>query len=128
MIQVGTKLRVADNSGAKIIECIRVLGGSGKKIVKVGDCIVASVKEVRSYTGGTMKAKINKGAVTKAIILRTAKEFSRRDGGFLRFQDNTAILLGTQSQPSGSRIFGPILEELRMLKDMKLVSMGSCLM
>ena len=108
-------------------DTIKINGKQYKKIDESFDKRI-TVKEVRSYTGGTMKAKINKGAVTKAIILRTAKEFSRRDGGFLRFQDNTAILLGTQSQPSGSRIFGPILEELRMLKDMKLVSMGSCLM
>jgi|TARA_B110000914_G_C15338598_1_gene388156 large subunit ribosomal protein L14 len=128
MIQVGTKLRVADNSGAKIVECIRVLGGSGKKIGTIGDVIVVSVKELRSYTGGTMKMKIKKGDVSKAVVLRTAKEFSRKDGSFIRFQDNAVILLNAQKQPLGTRIFGPVLDELRLLKNMKLVSMASSLL
>jgi len=128
MIQVGTKLRVADNSGAKIVECIRVLGGSGKKIGTIGDVIVVSVKELRSYTGGTMKMKIKKGDVSKAVVLRIAKEFSRKDGSFLRFQDNAVILLNAQKQPLGTRIFGPVLDELRLLKNMKLVSMASSLL
>jgi len=128
MIQVGTKLRVADNSGAKIVECIRVLGGSGKKIGTIGDVIVVSVKELRSYTGGTMKMKIKKGDVSKAVVLRTAKEFSRKDGSFIRFQDNAVILLNAQKQPLGTRIFGPVLGELRLLKNMKLVSMASSLL
>ena len=128
MIQVGTKLRVADNSGAKIVECIRVLGGSGKKIGTIADVIVVSVKELRSYTGGTMKMKIKKGDVSKAVVLRTAKEFSRKDGSFIRFQDNAVILLNAQKQPLGTRIFGPVLDELRLLKNMKLVSMASSLL
>jgi large subunit ribosomal protein L14 len=128
MIQVGTKLRVVDNSGAKIVECIRVLGGSGKKIGTIGDIIVVSVKELRSYTGGTMKMKIKKGDVSKAVVLRIAKEFSRKDGSFLRFQDNAVILLNAQKQPLGTRIFGPVLDELRLLKNMKLVSMASSLL
>jgi|TARA_B110000971_G_C19714884_1_gene365945 large subunit ribosomal protein L14 len=128
MIQVGTKLRVVDNSGAKIVECIRVLGGSGKKIGTIGDIIVVSVKELRSYTGGTMKMKIKKGDVSKAVVLRIAKEFSRKDGSFLRFQDNAVILLNPQKQPLGTRIFGPVLDELRLLKNMKLVSMASSLL
>jgi len=128
MIQVGTKLRVADNSGAKIVECIRVLGGSGKKIGTIGDVIVVSVKELRSYTCGTMKMKIKKGDVSKAVVLRTAKEFSRKDGSFIRFQDNAVILLNAQKQPLGTRIFGPVLDELRLLKNMKLVSMASSLL
>jgi large subunit ribosomal protein L14 len=128
MIQVGTKLRVADNSGAKIVECIRVLGGSGKKIGTIGDVIVVSVKELRSYTGGTMKMKIKKGDVSKAVVLRTAKEFSRKDGSFIRFQDNAVILLNAKKQPLGTRIFGPVLDELRLLKNMKLVSMASSLL
>ena len=128
MIQVGTKLRVADNSGAKIVECIRVLGGSGKKIGTIGDVIVVSVKELRSYTGGTMKMKIKKGDVSKAVVLRTAKELSRKDGSFIRFQDNAVILLNAQKQPLGTRIFGPVLDELRLLKNMKLVSMASSLL
>jgi large subunit ribosomal protein L14 len=128
MIQVGTKLRVVDNSGAKMVECIRVLGGSGKKIGTIGDIIVVSVKELRSYTGGTMKMKIKKGDVSKAVVLRIAKEFSRKDGSFLRFQDNAVILLNAQKQPLGTRIFGPVLDELRLLKNMKLVSMASSLL
>ena len=127
MIQVGTKLRAVDNSGAKIVECIKVLGGSGKKIAYAGDFIVVSVKEVRSYTGGNMKMKVTKGDVAKAIVLRVAKEFHRNDGSLLSFHENAAILLNTQKQPVGTRIFGPVLDELRLVKGLKLASMASTL-
>jgi large subunit ribosomal protein L14 len=127
MIQVGTKLRAADNSGAKIVECIKVLGGSGRKVASVGDFIVVSVKEVRSYTGGTMKMKVAKGDVSKAVVLRISKEFTRKDGSFLRFDENAAVLLNAQKQPLGTRIFGSVLDELRLAKGLKLASMASTL-
>ena len=92
---MGTMLCV-DNSGAKIVECIKVLGGSRKKIASTGDSIVVSVKEVRSYTGGNMKMKVTKGDVSKAIVLRVSKEFHRRDGSLLSFHENAAVLLNAQ--------------------------------
>ena len=127
MIQVGTKLRAVDNSGAKIVECIKVLGGSGKKIASTGDSIVVSVKEVRSHTGGNMKMKVTKGDVSKAIVLRVSKEFYRKDGSFVSFNENATVLLNAQKQPLGTRIFGPVLDELRLVKGLKLASMASTL-
>lgn len=125
MIQVGTKFRVADNSGAKSVECIRVLGGSGKKIGSIGDIIVVSVKKLRRVRGANMRQKAKTGDVRKAVVVRTAKEFHRKDGSFLRFQANAVILLNPKMEPLGTRIFGAVFDELRALKKMRLVSLAS---
>jgi large subunit ribosomal protein L14 len=118
MIQMQTVLDVADNSGAQKIQCIKVLGGSKRKYATIGDVIVVSVKEA-SPTG-----KVKKGEVCRAVIVRTAKEIRRRDGSYIRFDTNSAVLINAQNEPLGTRIFGPVARELRARKFMKIVSLA----
>ena len=118
MIQQESRLKVADNSGAKEILCIRVLGGSGRRYASIGDIIVASVKD--AIPGAAVK----KGEVVKAVIVRTAKERRRPDGSSIRFDDNAAVLINEQQNPRGTRIFGPVARELRDKKFMKIISLA----
>ncbi len=118
MIQMQTRLFVADNSGAKQIQCIKVLGGSRKRYARIGEIIVASVKEAN--VGGTAK----KGEVIKAVIVRTKKEVGRPDGSYIRFDDNAAVIINNQNEPIGTRIFGPVARELRDKKFMKIISLA----
>ena len=118
MIQQETRLTVADNSGAKEVLCIKVLGGTRKKYAKLGDLIVVTVK--KAIPGGIVK----KGEVTKAVIVRTKKELRRKDGSYIRFDDNAAVLINNQKEPQGTRIFGPIARELREKKFMKILSLA----
>ncbi|OGU60247.1 MAG: 50S ribosomal protein L14 [Ignavibacteria bacterium RBG_13_36_8] len=118
MIQVETNLVVADNSGAKKVRCIRVLGGSGRRYASVGDLIVVSVKT--AIPGGGVK----KGEVSRAVIVRTKKEVRRDDGSYIRFDENAAVLLNNQNEPRGTRIFGPVARELRDKKFMKIISLA----
>ena len=118
MIQEYTRLNVADNSGAKSIMCIKLLGGSKKKYGAVGDIIVVSVKN--AIPGGQIK----KGEVSRAVIVRTSKEIRRTDGSYIRFEDNAAVLLDAQNEPRGTRIFGPVARELREKEFMKIVSLA----
>ena len=117
MIQQESRLNVADNSGAKEVLCIRVLGGTKRRYASVGDKIVVSVK---SATPGGVK----KGSVSKAVIVRTSKEIRRKDGTYIRFDDNAVVLLSATDEPRGSRIFGPVARELREKDYMKLVSLA----
>ena len=118
MIQTQTRLKVADNTGAREIMCIRVLGGSRVRYGSVGDIIVASVKD--ATPGGAVK----KGEVVRAVIVRTAKEFGRSDGSHIRFDDNAAVIIGKENNPRGTRIFGPVARELREKQFMKIVSLA----
>lgn len=118
MIQVETNLVVADNSGAKKVRCIRVLGGSKRRYATVGDTIVVSVKT--AMPNGTVK----KGEVSRAVIVRTAKEVRRKDGSYIRFDENAAVLINQQNEPRGTRIFGPVARELRDKQFMKIVSLA----
>lgn len=118
MIQQQTRLKVADNTGAKEIMCIRVMGGSRVRYGFVGDVIVASVKE--ASPGGTVK----KGEVVRAVIVRTAKEYGRPDGSHIRFDDNAAVIIGKDNNPRGTRIFGPVARELRDRAFMKIISLA----
>ncbi len=118
MIQPQTRLKVADNSGAKEIMCIRVLGGSFRRTGNIGDVIVASVKTANP--GGAVK----KGDVVKAVIVRTAKGIRRADGTYIRFDDNAAVIIDAQKQPKGTRIFGPIARELREKDYMRIISLA----
>ena len=118
MIQMQTFLRVADNSGAKKVCCIKVLGGSRRRYARVGDIIVVSVKEA------IPNSKVKKGDVLKAVIVRTRKEIGRKDGSYLKFDDNSAVLLNDQLEPLGTRIFGPVARELRAKQFMKIVSLA----
>ncbi|WP_038055013.1 50S ribosomal protein L14 [Thermodesulfobacterium hydrogeniphilum] len=118
MIQQQTYLNVADNSGAKKIMCIRVLGGSGRKYGTVGDIIVASVKEALP------NSKVQAGDVVKAVIVRTKKEISRPDGTHIRFDENAAVLINQYKEPVGTRIFGPVARELRAKGFMKIISLA----
>jgi len=118
MIQEYTKLNVADNTGAKKIMCIRVLGGTKRKYASIGDVIVVSVKS--AIPGGGVK----KGDISKAVVVRTKKEIGRRDGSFIRFDENAAVLINEQSEPKGTRIFGPVARELREQQFMKIVSLA----
>jgi|SRR5512137_621335 large subunit ribosomal protein L14 len=118
MIQMQTVLDVADNSGAKKVMCIKVLGGSKRKYASIGDVIVVSVKEA------IPNAKVKKGEVTRAVIVRTAKEIVRPDGSYIRFDDNSAVLLTKDNEPIGTRIFGPVARELRAKKFMKIISLA----
>lgn len=118
MIQPQTRLKVADNTGAKEIMCIRVLGGSVKRYGRVGDIIVASVKQ--ASPGGAVK----KGEVVRAVIIRTAKEYGRADGSHIRFDDNAAVIIGKENNPRGTRIFGPVARELREKQFMRIVSLA----
>jgi large subunit ribosomal protein L14 len=117
MIQTESRLRVADNSGAKEVLCIRVLGGSRRRYAGIGDKIVVTVKDA-SPTG------VKKGTVTKAVIVRTRKEFRRKDGSYIRFDDNACVLLNNADEPRGTRIFGPVARELRDKDYMKIVSLA----
>ena len=119
MIQMQTRLSVADNSGAKKIMCIKVLGGSRRRYARIGDIIIASVKE--AAVGGTCK----KGEVIKAVIVRTKKELGRVDGSYVRFDDNAAVVINDQNEPVGTRIFGPVARELRNKNFMKIISLAS---
>ena len=118
MIQQESRLRVADNTGAKEILCIRVLGGSGRRYAGVGDVIVATVKD--AIPGGGIK----KGEVVKAVIVRTRKERRRPDGSYIRFDENAAVILKGETEPRGTRIFGPVGRELRDKKFMKIISLA----
>ena len=124
MIQSQTQLKVADNSGAKIVQCIKVLGGSRKKFATIGDTIKVSIKTLRKVSGTNTKAKVTKGMVTKAIVVRTKKEFYRSSGNHLRFSDNAVLIVNEKDQLIGSRVFGPIPNELRELKNTKLLSLA----
>ena len=118
MIQQESRLNVADNSGAKEVLCIRVLGGTGKKYASVGDKIVVSVKSALS------SSNLKKGTVSRAVIVRTKKEVRRKDGSYIRFEDNAAVLLTANDEPRGTRIFGPVARELREKQFMKVVSLA----
>ncbi len=118
MIQQESMLKIADNSGAKSALCIRVLGGSKRRYASVGDVIVATVKDA------IPNSPVKKGEVVQAVIVRTAKEVRRRDGTYIRFDDNAAVLLTPQGEPRGTRIFGPVGRELREKRYMKIVSLA----
>lgn len=118
MIQVETFLNVADNSGAKIVQCIKVLGGSKRKYASIGDIIVVAVKDTLPTSA------IKKGAVEKAVIVRTHKEFRRPDGTYIRFDDNACVIIDANKNPKGKRIFGPVARELREKDYMKIVSLA----
>ena len=118
MIQEETDLVVADNSGARRVRCIRLLGGHGRRYAGIGDVIVVSVKA--ALPGGNVK----KGDVSKAVVVRTRKETRRRDGSYIRFDENAAVLLNAQGEPRGTRIFGPVARELRDRNYMKIVSLA----
>ncbi len=118
MIQTESVLDIADNSGAKKVLCIKVLGGSKRRFATVGDVIVVSVKEA------IPNAKVKKGSVMKAVIVRTAKELRRADGTYIRFDTNSAVLINNEGEPIGTRIFGPVARELRAKKYMKIVSLA----
>ena len=118
MIQTETTLKVADNSGAKLLSCIKVIGGSKRRYASVGDVIIVSVKEA------IPNSKVAKGSVMRAVIVRTAKELRRSDGSFIKFDDNSAVLINQQNEPVGTRIFGPVARELRAKKFMKIISLA----
>ena len=118
MIQQESRLKVADNSGAKEVLCIRVLGGSKRRYARVGDTIVVSVKS--AIPGGNVK----KGEVSRAVVVRTRKEYRRPDGTYIRFDENAAVLLNAQGEPRGTRIFGPVARELREKQFMRIVSLA----
>jgi large subunit ribosomal protein L14 len=118
MIQMQTNLEVADNSGARRVQCIKVLGGSKRKYAGIGDIIVVSVKEA------IPRGRVKKGDVMKAVIVRTAKDIRRNDGSVIRFDSNAAVLITPQGEPVGTRIFGPVTRELRAKNHMKIVSLA----
>jgi len=127
VVQTETYLNVADNSGAKRVMCIKVLGGSKKRYARVGDLIVAVVKDALPPSAarkGTGSAGVKKGDVVKAVIVRTTKETKRPDGSYIRFDDNAAVILNDQMNPRGTRIFGPVARELRDKNFMKIVSLA----
>ena len=118
MIQSETRLTVADNSGAKELYCIKVLGGSRRRYASIGDIIVVTVKEALP------NAKVKKGEILKAVVVRTKKEIRRLDGSLIRFDDNSAVLIDNQREPIGTRIFGPVARELRAKRFMKIISLA----
>lgn len=118
MIQNETKLDIADNSGAKKVQCIKVLGGSKRKYAAVGDVIVVSIKEA------IPRGRVKKGDIHKAVIVRTSKEIRRVDGSAIRFDNNAAVLINNQFEPIGTRIFGPVTRELRAKNFMKIISLA----
>ena len=118
MIIAETKLNVADNSGAKLVQCIKVLGGSKRRSASLGDLIVISVKEA------IPNGKVKKGEITRAVIVRTKKGISREDGSTIRFDKNSAVLLTKEGEPIGTRIFGPVTRELRLKKFTKIISLA----
>ena len=118
MIQVQTQMTVADNSGAKKVACIRVLGGTRKRYARVGDIIIVAVKEALPHS------KVKKGDVMRAVVVRTVKETRRTDGSYIKFDDNSAVLINPQGDPIGTRIFGPVARELRAKRFMKIISLA----
>ena len=118
MIQQETELEVADNSGARRVACIRVLGGTRRRYASIGDVIVVTVKDA------IPNARVKKGEVTRAVVVRTAKGISRPDGSYIRFDDNAAVLIDAAREPIGTRIFGPVARELRAQKFMKIISLA----
>jgi large subunit ribosomal protein L14 len=118
MIQVQTQMTVADNSGAKKVSCIRVLGGTRRRYARVGDIIIVAVKEALHHS------KVKKGDVMRAVVVRTVKETRRPDGSYIRFDDNSAVLINPQGDPIGTRIFGPVARELRAKRFMKIISLA----
>ncbi len=118
MVQQQTNLDVADNSGAKRVQCIKVLGGTRRKYASIGDVIVVSIKEA------IPQAKVKKGEVARAVIVRTAREVKRPDGSYIRFDGNSAVLIDKDNEPIGTRIFGPVARELRARKFMKIISLA----
>jgi len=118
MIQMQTRLDVADNSGAKKVQCIKVIGGSKRRYASLGDVIIVSVKEAMP------NSKVRKGDVRRAVVVRTTKEVARPDGTYIRFDDNAAVLINQQSEPVGTRIFGPVARELRARNYMRIVSLA----
>ena len=118
MIQPQTRLKVADNTGAKEIMCIRILGGSAKKYAEVGDIIKASVKQAQP------NGAVKKGEVVTAVVVRVAKEYGRKDGSYIRFDDNAAVIISAGNNPRGTRIFGPVARELRDRNFMRIISLA----
>jgi large subunit ribosomal protein L14 len=118
MIQMQTMLNVADNSGAKKVMCIKVLGGSKRRYASIGDVIVVTIKEA------IPQAKVKKGEVARAVIVRTSREVKRADGSYIRFDNNSAVLIDANLEPIGTRIFGPVARELRARKFMKIISLA----
>ncbi len=118
MIQTESVLNVADNSGAKVVKCIKVLGGSRRRYAGIGDIVVVSVSEALP------NSKVKKGSIMKAVIVRTKRENRRIDGSYIRFDDNSAVILNANKEPIGTRIFGPVARELRLKKFMKIVSLA----
>lgn len=118
MIQRESRLKVADNTGAKVILCIQVRGGTGRRYGRVGDVIVATVKQAAPHSS------VKKGDIVKAVIVRTAKEYGRPDGSHIRFDDNAAVIIDDHKNPKGTRIFGPVARELREMGYMKIVSLA----
>jgi large subunit ribosomal protein L14 len=118
VIQQESVLEVADNSGARKVACIRVLGGSGRRYASIGDIIVVSVKDAMP------NAKVKKGEVRRAVVVRTRKNIGRRDGTFIKFDNNAAVLIDAQREPVGTRIFGPVARELRARRFMKIISLA----
>ena len=120
MIQMRSILEVADNSGAKRVQCIKVLGGSRRRYATIGDVIVVAIKEVSSGPG----AKVKKGETARAVIVRTRREQARPDGSYIKFDENSAVLVNKENEPVGTRIFGPVARELRGKKFMKIISLA----
>ncbi|MAQ43783.1 MAG: 50S ribosomal protein L14 [Candidatus Marinimicrobia bacterium] len=118
MVQQETRLNVADNTGAKEVLCIRVLGGTNRRYARIGDVIVVTVKKAIPGT------ELKKGSISKAVIVRTRKEMRRKDGSYIRFDDNAAVLINNQMEPAGTRVFGPVGRELREKKFMKIISLA----
>lgn len=118
MIQVESVLNVADNSGAKVVKCIKVLGGSRRRYASLGDVIVVSISEA------VPNSKVKKGSIAKAVVVRTSKENRRSDGSYIRFDENSAVIINAQREPVGTRIFGPVARELRGRKFMKIISLA----
>jgi large subunit ribosomal protein L14 len=118
MIQTETRLSVADNSGAKSLLCIKVLGGSKRRYASIGDIIVVTVKEA------IPNSKVKKGSVMRAVVVRTSKEIRRPDGSYIKFDDNSAVLINQNNEPIGTRIFGPVARELRAKRFMKIISLA----
>ena len=118
MIQIRTLLRVADNSGAKRVSCIKVVGASNKTFANIGDVIIANVKEA------VFDAKVKKGEVVRAVVVRTAKGMRRPDGSYIKFDENSVVIINKENEPVGTRIFGPVARELRAKKFMKIVSLA----
>ncbi len=118
MIQMQSNLQVADNSGARRVQCIKVLGGAKRRYARIGDIIVVSVKEA------IPRGKVKKGEVRKAVVVRTAKDIQRADGSVIRFDGNAAVLINNNNEPVGTRIFGPVPRELRAKKHMKIISLA----